>query len=143
MTKAHDNTDGIPAGLFRRLLAALYDGFILIAVMFLATALALMAGWDDVTAGKDPLFTAYLLAACLLYFAPMWRRGMTVGMRAWRLRIEGLEGRAPTWRQCALRFITAIGSWACLGLGFAWALFDGQKRSWHDMASRTRLIRIE
>lgn len=139
MQKAHQETKVRPAGLVRRLLAIVYDGFILVAVLFLAAALALLAGWEDVTAGKDPLYTAYLLVACFLYFAPMWRRGMTVGMRAWRLRIDSVDGAKPTWTQCALRFVTATASWACLGLGFAWSLFDGQKRCWHDMASRTRL----
>ena len=75
------------------------------------------------------------------YLAWFWRRGMTVGMRAWRVRIEQDDGGKPGWIRCLVRFLVALVSAACLGLGFWWSLFDPGKRTWHDMASRTRLLR--
>jgi uncharacterized RDD family membrane protein YckC len=40
-----------------------------------------------------------------------------------------------------LRFVVSIASWLC-GAGFFWSLFDKQKRSWHDIYSDTRVVRI-
>ncbi len=38
-----------------------------------------------------------------------------------------------------LRFMVAIASWLCAGLGFFWSLFDKQKRTWHDIYSNTHV----
>lgn len=131
-----------PCGLPRRLLIMVYDSLVVIALLLLATALALLAGFDQVTAGKSPLFTLYLFAVWFLYLAWFWHRGgMTVGMRTWRVAIEREDGQRPTWGQCLLRFLVSLVSAAFFGLGFAWSLFDGQKRTWHDMASKTHLLR--
>ena len=120
----------------------LYDTFAVMALLLLATALALLAGSGQVTAGKDLFFTLYLLLVGFIYLAFCWRKGgMTVGMRAWKVRIESGQGNAPGWGQCAVRFLVSLLSAACLGLGFAWSLFEPRKRTWHDMASRTRLLR--
>ena len=120
----------------------LYDGLAIIALLLLATAIALLAGSGQVTAGRDPLFTLYLLIVWFFYLAWFWRNGgMTVGMRAWKITIESGRGGMPGWGQCALRFLVSLASAACLGLGFAWSLFEPQKRTWHDLASRTRLTK--
>lgn len=133
---------GAPCTLGRRLLVMLYDALVVTALLLLATSVALLAGSGQVFAGKDPLFTLYLLLVWFVYLAWCWRKGgMTVGMRAWKVRIESKEGGVPGWGQCALRFLVALGSAACLGLGFAWSLFEAEKRTWHDAASRTRLLR--
>lgn len=131
-----------PCGLGRRLLVMLYDSLIVIALLLLATGLALLAGSGAVTAGRDGLFTAYLLLTWFLYLAWCWRKGMTVGMRAWRVVIEREDGSTPGWGACLLRFAVSLVSAACLGLGFAWSLFDPRQRTWHDRASGTRLRRV-
>lgn len=130
-----------PCGLPRRLLVMVYDSLVVTALLLLATALALVAGFDQVTAGEDPLFTLYLLAVWFLYLGWFWHRGgMTVGMRSWQVLIEREDGQRPGWGQCLLRFLVSFVSAACFGLGFAWSLFDAQKRTWHDLASNTRLV---
>ncbi len=141
-TQAPDASGKAPCGLPRRLLILVYDSLVVTALLLLATALALVAGFDQVTAGKDPLFTLYLLAVWFLYLAWFWRRGgMTVGMRSWHVIIEREDGQRPGWGQCLLRFLVSFVSAACFGLGFAWSLFDAHKRTWHDLASNTRLVR--
>lgn len=140
--KTPSDLAGTPCNLPRRLAVMLYDSLVVIAILLLATALALLAGFDQVTAGKDPLFTLYLLAMWFLYLAWFWHRGgMTVGMRTWQISIEQKDGQRPGWGQCLLRFLVSLVSAACFGLGFAWSLFDVQNRTWHDLASNTRLVR--
>ena len=34
-------------------------------------------------------------------------------------------------------FCAAALSWACLGLGFVWILFDRRKLAWHDRLSNS------
>jgi uncharacterized RDD family membrane protein YckC len=141
--KAESNQPERPAcGLGRRFLVMLYDAVIMIALWLLATAIALLAGSGPVTAGQDALYTAYLLLIWFSYLGWCWRRGMTVGMRAWRVRIEREDGSPPGWGACLLRFAVSLLSAACLGLGFAWSLFEQRKRCWHDLASGTRLLRL-
>lgn len=134
-------TDFEPCGLGRRLLAMLYDALVLVAILLLATALALMAGSGAVTAGRDPLFTLYLALVWFLYLALCWRLGMTVGMRAWGIRIVDADGENPGWGACVLRFGASLLSAAPAGLGFWWSLFDPGRRAWHDIASGTYLVR--
>ncbi len=111
--------------------------------VLVSAIVALALGSGAVTAGEDPLFTAYLVLVWFGYLLFFWRRGgMTVGMRSWRVRLEGVDGTAPGWGACTLRFVVSLLSAACLGLGFAWSLFDRERRSWHDIASRTRLVRF-
>ena len=120
----------------------LYDAVVLVAVFMVATALAMAAGFHEVTAGEDPMFTLYLVAAWFAYLAWFWRKGgMTVGMRAWKITVVSENGAAPGWGQCLARFLVSLVSAACAGLGFAWSLIDGDKRCWHDRASGTRLLR--
>ncbi|MGE5167460.1 MAG: RDD family protein, partial [Deltaproteobacteria bacterium] len=49
--------------------------------------------------------------------------------------------RVP-WSRACLRFFVALVSLAALGAGFWWALLDPQRRAWHDMATRTRVLRL-
>ena len=117
-----------------------YDSIAVLALLLLATSAAMLTGFRDVTAGRDALFTGWLLLVWFLYLAWCWRSGgMTIGMRAWRVCIERIDGERPGWGQCLLRFLVALLSSAALGAGFIWSLFDGQKRCWHDIASGTVL----
>lgn len=132
----------MPCELWRRLLAMSYDAIIVIALLMLATALAMLAGFREVTAMRDPGFTLYLAGVWMLYFALSWHRGgMTVGMRAWRIRIVARDGGLPGWSRCAARFLAAALSAAPAGAGFLWSLFDRRKRAWHDRLSGTFLYR--
>ena len=119
-----------------------YDAVAVIALMMAVTALALLTPLRHQTALKDPLPTLLLLLTWFLYLAWCWRAGMTVGMRAWRVRLVFDDGEKPGWTRCLLRFTISLASAATLGLGFVWSLFNAERRSWHDLASRSRLVRI-
>lgn len=63
------------------------------------------------------------------------RGGQTLGLRSWRLR---LDGGPITWMHAFKHFAGAILSWPPLGLGFLWPIFDREKLAWHDRLSGTR-----
>jgi uncharacterized RDD family membrane protein YckC len=120
-----------------------YDFVIVISLLMLATLLAMLAGFGGRTAMKDPAYTIYLLSIWFFYLAWCWHKGgMTVGMRAWRVKIEDESGNRPGWGKSTIRFLASLLSAAAVGIGFAWALVDSRKRTWHDILSGTRLVRF-
>jgi uncharacterized RDD family membrane protein YckC len=133
-----------PAGLLRRLAAILYDALLLVAVLFIATALVLpLTGGEAVPRG-NPYYAAYLLSVCFLFFAWFWTHGgQTLGMRAWKIRVQQTDGDGITWLQALVRFSVATISWLALGMGFFWMLIDRDKMTWHDRFSDTVLVLIK
>lgn len=128
------------AGLLRRLGAMLYDGLLVIALLFLGTLPFIAAkGGEPVDPG-----TLYhqlaLLGIAYLFFVGFWSvAGRTLGMQSWGLRLEDEHGRRPGFARCSLRFLVAVVSLAAAGLGFWWQLVDRDNLTWHDRASATRL----
>ena len=130
-----------PCGLGRRLLAIAYDALVVLGLLLLAALIALPLDVLGHQAFRDPLFTFYLAAVWFLYEAWCWRRaGMTLGMRAWRIRLVCDDGEPISWVNCLLRFLLGIVSFAALGAGFFWSLTDRHNRAWHDLAAGTRLV---
>ena len=136
---AHAPATPQAAGFPRRLGALLYDCLLLVAVLILATAVALIAlqGRLDYTSGW---FRLYLLAAMFAFEGGFWTHGgQTLGMRAWKIRLESTDGSPVRWWQALIRFVVAVGS---LGAGLLWALVDRDKQALYDYLARTRLVRI-
>lgn len=129
------------AGLLRRVAAAFYDLLILLAVLMLATALALLVARGELDHGSA-VFRAYLLLVCFLFYGWFWvHGGQTVGMRAWKIRVQQPDGRGITWKQALFRFLAAIPSWLLLGAGMLWILADREKMALHDRLSATVVAR--
>jgi uncharacterized RDD family membrane protein YckC len=147
MTATTQPQTGVPANLGWRLLAAVYDVLPLLALWFLAAvlALALTGGALDVHRLADKvLVQALILVFTAAYFAVSWSRGgQTVGMKPWHLRVVRGDGTPLDLPRALLRFAVAMFSLAPAGLGFWWALFDAQHRTWHDIAAGTLVVRIE
>ena len=120
----------------------LYDSVAVIALLMAATALAMLAGFRELNILHDPLYALYLLAAWFGYLAWCWHRGgMTLGMRAWRVRIETSDGQLPGWGRCLARFLLSLLSAGAAGAGFLWSLLDQGQQCWHDRWTDTRLVR--
>ncbi|WP_201241346.1 RDD family protein [Halorhodospira halophila] len=128
-----------------RIGALLYDLLLVVSIIFLGSAVFLPVSGGEAPAPGTWLSVAYqvyLLALVYLFFVLFWTRGgRTLGMLAWRLRVVNAEGVPPTLGQASARFVAAGLSWALLGLGFIWALFDAEHRALHDRLAGTWLIR--
>jgi uncharacterized RDD family membrane protein YckC len=137
----------LPASLWLRLLAAVYDVLPLLALWFVAAvlALALTGGALDVHRLADKaLLQTLAFGVTAAYFIVSWMRGgQTIGMKPWRLRVVRSDGTPPDLAHAGLRFVVALLSLVAVGLGFWWALFDGQGRSWHDIAAGTLVVRVQ
>ncbi len=132
------NAPAKPCGLPRRLIAMSYDGLLLIGLWMIAAAVVVIPLGSEVDA-SNPYFQLYLAGVAWAYFAISWRGGQTLGMKAWHVRIEGQAKPIP-WLTTVVRFVVALASLGTLGLGFAWSLFHPQSKTWHDLASGTRLV---
>lgn len=122
------------AGLLRVLASMLYD-FLPIAGFWLLTSLVLVFVRGSAVTGA--LYQTLLFLELFGYFAFSWvRRGQTLGMVAWKLRLEP----APfTFYQAALRLLGALLGMLAFGLGYFWILIDRDQRSWADIFSGSRI----
>jgi uncharacterized RDD family membrane protein YckC len=133
-----------PPGLLRRLGAMAYDILLLLALLMM---LSYPYVW--LTGGAKPgllvktLYQLYLLAICFLFYGGFWvRGGQTLGMRSWHIKLVRSDGGPVSWTDALKRFVFALLSLLCLGLGFLWVLYDRDKLAWHDRLSGTRLVRL-
>jgi uncharacterized RDD family membrane protein YckC len=130
----------VPASPWRRIAAGLYDLLPLAAILMIATALLFPFTRDGIPPGTY-WYRAYLLLVAFAYYGLSWRRGgQTIGMKAWRLRMEPDAGGALAWPRVALRFAVAVVSIAAIGAGLFAALFDPRRRMWHDLAAGTSVV---
>jgi len=128
------------ASLIKRLAAMLYDSFLILAILFVATIIALLFNKGEAIE-SSPIFTLYLVLVIFLFYSWFWSKcGQTLGMRVWKIQIINDYGRNPAWQVCILRLVFAVFSMACLGLGYWWRLF--KPYTWHDKLSQTRIIDI-
>jgi len=129
-------------GLMRRLAAIAYDLLLVGALhgraqVFQADAV----GGEPVEIGLDADRGPEAALHRDMADVGFWTRsGRTLGMQSWGLQLETMDGHRPTLTMASLRFIAAIISWAPLGLGFLWQLWDKDKLAWHDRISGTHLV---
>ncbi len=161
----------VPAGTWRTLCASAYDGLLLLALlMVLTAALQTFTAGEAITRARvgawEYAYRTLLLLAVVAYFGVTWtRRGQTLGMKAWHLRLEQRDGSLPSWRTVLARLACAMplyllpiagvalymaheGGWLLL---CASALPLAASHAWHsltgggtlpDRASATRIVRV-
>ncbi|RJE76694.1 hypothetical protein CWB96_16095 [Pseudoalteromonas citrea] len=144
------------AGLLRRLASLMYDGLVVIAFAMLTTIMYLffiqslisfgvlsLGKYEDVSAliqGSSLLYglrAILLVLVSVLFFSYFWTKsGQTIGMRAWRLKVQTPDGALLSWPKAMLRSLTAV-----LGLGNLLVLIDfKQKRALQDMICGTEVV---
>jgi len=134
-------------GLLRRLAAICYDAVLVFGVLLLLWTLYYF-GLSAVTGSEDvghnrlaQLYWPLALLAMVGFHLWFWTHGgQTLGMKSWRLRVIGADGRDPAAGPALQRYLWAWVSALALGLGFLWVLVDRQGLTWHDRLSGTRLV---
>lgn len=154
---AVNNTPSLQsAGVFRRIGAMVYDAFLLLGVLFVATAIlgAISGGFNGGQSIEDgdvvnelPLvmeglfFQVYLAVVVTLFYGFFWvKNGQTLGMQAWRIHVEKADGQPIDWPSALLRVISAAPSILLAGAGYWWLWLDRDKLTWHDRLSKTRVL---
>lgn len=123
----------------------LYDSLLVLAVVFVTNAIALGAV-VKLSAGQQEVLPAHmaqgLVVFCVIgFFTAFWlKSGQTLGMQAWRIKLQSFDGNKPSLGQALLRCFGATLSAGCLGLGYLWRLVDRNGLYWHDYLSKTELL---
>ena len=128
------------AKLWRQFAAMLYDSLLIIAILFIVTAIILAFNAGEAIENSH-LYNLFLLFVIFIFYSWFWTRsGQTLGMKVWKIRIVHELNGNPSWANCFLRLTFALVSIICLGMGYWWRLF--KPYTWHDHLSQTRIIDI-
>lgn len=120
-----------------RILALLYDTLILIGLWGVTTALIVLIRGNVVTGA---LLQSILFIETFIFYCFFWiYKGQTIGMLAWRIRIE--SEKQFTLRAALFRYCGELLSLLTLGLGYYWVWIDSNRRSWSDIFSGTTVVR--
>ena len=139
------------ANLLRRIAALIYYAFLLFAITLAYGAVLLMIkigfnGVDNLENIQPNTFVQWLslfgwLGSLAGYYFICWRKqGQTLGMKAWRLRLQQPNGSLATPRQCVHRSLLATLSFAFAGAGFMWCLVPPAKECLHDRYTGTQVV---
>jgi uncharacterized RDD family membrane protein YckC len=153
----------VAPGLARRLACLFYEAFLAFAIaMATAFVFSVVTQMRHALSGRQAL--AVVIALVLgLYFTWCWRRGRTLPMQTWRMRIVDRHGRPLTLARAWLRYLFCsiwvlppiavfahqrLTDWkpvtaVLVGWVLLWALlsrFHPQRQFWHDAWAGTRLV---
>lgn len=140
------------ANLFRRIMAMLYDAFLLLGISFAYGVIVLLirklVGDDTMQAPSNALQVIIVIGLWFcyaLFYVWCWRKtGQTLGMKSWRLQLlqedQSQDQQLPGWKECWLRCLLAPLSMAMLGIGYLWCLVDKQGDCLHDIYSNTKVV---
>jgi uncharacterized RDD family membrane protein YckC len=145
-----------PAPVWRRLAALAYDSLLLAALwMVAAMAVTVVNQLLPVANGRGLMRLAMFLVG-LAFFGWFWARGgQTLGMRAWRLRVQRRDGTPLPLTHAAWRYLIAVlpvvatlyavARFGRIGLllavaGYLPCLVDGRRRAFHDLLSGSEVL---
>ena len=124
---------------FRRLGAITYDLFIVFSlILFLFGVIIFFIGKED-TSGI--LFYLVTLPAIYYYYVFSWViRGQTVGMMAWKFKIQTTDNKKLSYSIASKRLVLSWLSFAFFGLGYLYQFIDKENDALHDKISKTKLL---
>jgi len=110
------------AGVIKRFAAMVYDSLLIFGLLFAATIPTLFLQTDQKLDKSNEQvvhelptlvdgwpFQLYLLLVYVGFFVWFWRKnGQTLGMQAWRLRVETMTGEKISLTQCLQRIAGAL-----------------------------------
>jgi uncharacterized RDD family membrane protein YckC len=132
-----------PAGMGRRVLAAVIDLLVVVGTLYTlqaAVALSMAGSWPsslDHGLAETAREGAISLIVAVAYSAESWSRsGRTAGAAALGLRVVGRDGLPLRPAEAILRAVACL----ILPLGLVSATVDRQRRSLQDMAFHSKVL---
>lgn len=127
-------------GPFLRIIASVYDFFLLLGVWFLVGSLALWLNGGEIL---HPVIGSLLVfISGWFFFAFFWiKNGQTLGMQVWKFKIVNADPDLDriTLKQTFLRYLVNCGMLALLGMPLFLIYADSKKLAVNDILSKTRL----
>ncbi len=122
-----------------RAMAAAYDFAMIAMGVGILIAIYYLGGVQFGLAKLDLSTYGVVAASVALLYKLLWALGDgdTPGMAAVNLRLINFDGYRPNREERLLRLLVGIVSFAALGVGLLWCLFDEEKLTWHDHITKT------
>lgn len=126
------------AGLFSRVVANILDGIALVLVATVLLFILSRAGGSF----DGPLVQFIGLALPVVYHWYFWTRrdGQTPGKSVVGIRVVKKDGSELSDTDAFIRAIGYHVSALVCGLGYIWAIFDGNNQTWHDKLAGTYVV---
>ena len=132
------------SGFFRRIFALIYDSFAVLGIILsLTLLLVLINGGAPITGGLADylqLFITIFSGPAFYCYFWMANDGQTLGMQAWKIKL--VSQKDLTLRICLLRCAFSTFSFLLLGIGYLYILINKENKSLADLATKTKIIRI-
>lgn len=132
------------AGFWRRFAGHVIDG----VVVSIASATITGILGLGMLAGDGPMYGLEgpsNLISLLLSVAYYWffnARGQTLGQAALGVRLVDADGNPPGNQKALIRVLMSFVSAFALLIGYIWAAFHAEKRTWHDIVAGTWAVRV-
>lgn len=122
-----------------RAIAAALDGAIIVAAIGVFVATFYFAGLEIVFTKETWPVYAGVAVLISLFYRILFCIGNTdtIGAQWAGLRLLNFDGRRPSRKQRFYRTAGTCVSIISSGIGFAWALVDEERLTWHDYISKT------
>jgi len=130
-------------GPILRIIASIYDFFLLLGVWFLVGSLALWL--NDGKILHPAMGILLVVISGWVFFAFFWlKNGQTLGMQVWKFKIVNTDPNHDqiTLKQTMLRYIVNCGILTLLGMPLFLIYADPKKLAVNDILSKTRLEKI-
>ena len=127
--------------LWRRLASILYDSILVFALLMIMSIPFYNLNLEDNFFLKI-IMQIYYYLIMQYFFVWFWvNKEGTLGMKTWKIRITGLNGKPISYKQAIIRFNMSIISILVFGLGFLVSIFNKRHKCMHDIISETVLIK--
>lgn len=145
-------SNAVPASVRLRAAGFIIDSLVLLGVaVMLSTAIVLAAGIDSTASQEEvqreveqlyPML--YLVEGTLQFiYNLVWNAiGWSPGKRMLRMRTVDAGGNPPGLRRGVARTLGSVLSGSFFGLGYAWAIWDREHRTWHDHIAKTYVVKL-
>ena len=127
--------------IWRRFASILYDSLLVIAVLIIMSIPFFSFDLQENNLLKVIIQIYYYLIT-QYFFVWFWVHNEgTLGMKTWKIKIICNNNRL-SYKQAIIRFNVAIISLLFFGLGFIISLFRKDKKCFHDIITKTALVKL-
>ena len=128
--------------IWRRLASILYDFLLVVAVLIIMSIPFFSFDLQENNLLKITIQIYYYLIT-QYFFVWFWVHNQgTLGMKTWKIKIICYNNNRLSYKQAIIRFNVAIFSLLFFGLGFLISFFRKDKKCFHDIISKTALIKL-
>mgnify|MGYP001210871221 FL=1 len=128
--------------IWRRIASMLYDTLLVLAVLIIMSVPFFSFNLQENNLLKIIIQIYYYLIT-QYFFVWFWVHNEgTLGMKTWKIKIICINNNSLSYKKAIIRFNVAILSLLFFGLGFLISFFRKDKKCFHDIISKTALIKL-